>query len=274
MENKMKGKRVLVTGSGTGLGREIAIEFARNGARVILHYAHSIDGAESAEKEILAFGGEAKLISADLSNASEAIRLGNEAVDTFGGIDILVNNAGITMTLEFEKVTPEQFDTLYNVNVRAQYFLIQTVSGAMINNGGGAIVNLSSVHGIRASKGHSVYAGTKGAIIAQTRELAIELAPYNVRVNAVAPGMVPVENHRKVVNDEELAEYGKLIPCGFTGTPLDIAKTVVFLASDDARFIVGQTIVVDGGTTSWMSFSEGFNAEIGLRLGKGYVPDL
>lgn len=273
MSQKMNGKKVLVTGSGTGLGRETALEFARHGAEVVLHYAHSKEGVASAIKEIRDFGGSAHGIQADLQKAEEAIRLAKEAIALMGGVDILVNNAGITMTLEFEKVTPEQYDTLYNVNVRAQFFIIQTVVAAMEAAGGGAIINLSSVHGIRASKGHSVYAGTKGAIIAHTRELAIELAPRGIRVNAVAPGAVPVENHYKAAGPGELDELGKLIPCGFGGTPLDIAKTIVFLASDDARYIVGQTIVVDGGTTSWMSFSEGYD-QIGMRLGKGYVAGL
>jgi len=273
MAEKMNGKKVLVTGSGTGLGREIALEFARQGATVALHYAHSADGAGSAVKEILLAGGKATAIKADLSDVSQAQRLAKEAIDFLGGIDVLVNNAGITMTLEYEKVTPEQFDLLYNVNVRGQFFLTQVVIQSMIKQGGGAIVNFSSVHGINACKGHSVYAGTKGAIIAYTRELAIELAPQGIRMNAIAPGAVPVENHFKAAGTDDVSGMGKLIPCGFPGKPVDIAKVAVFLASEDARYIIGQTIVVDGGTTSWMSFSEGFR-ETGLRLGKGYVPGL
>jgi len=273
MSVRMKNKKVLVTGSGTGLGREIALEFARQGAVVVLHYAHSADGAKSAAKEIQMGGGKATAYKADLREVDQAKKLALDAIDFLGGLDVLVNNAGITMTLEFEKVTSEQFDTLYNVNVRSPYFIIQTALPTMIKNGGGAIINLSSVHGIRAYKGHSVYAGTKGAIIAYTRELAVELAPVGIRINAIAPGAVPVENHFKASGSDDVTGLGKLIPCGFAGTPLDIAKVAVFLASDDARFIVGQTIVVDGGTTSWMSFSEGFR-DAGLRLGKGYVPGL
>ncbi len=269
----MKGKKVLVTGSGTGIGREIALEFARKGADVVLHYAHSADGALSAVEEIRSAGGKAMAIKADLNDVNQAIMLATKAVEFLDGMDVLVNNAGITMTLEFEKVTPEQFEMMYNVNVRAQFFITQTILPAMIKQGGGAIINLSSVHGISACKGHSVYAGTKGAIIAYTRELAVELAPLGIRVNVIAPGAVPVENHLKAAGDMDLSGLGGLIPCGFAGTPLDIAKVAVFLASNDARYIIGQTIVVDGGTTSWMSFSEGFK-EIGLRLGKGYVPGI
>lgn len=269
----MKGKKVLVTGSGTGIGREIALEFARRGADVVLHYAHSADGALSAVEEIRSAGGKAMAIKADLNDVNQAIMLATQAVEFLDGMDVLVNNAGITMTLEFEKVTPEQFEMMYNVNVRAQFFITQTILPAMIKQGGGAIINLSSVHGISACKGHSVYAGTKGAIIAYTRELAVELAPLGIRVNVIAPGAVPVENHQKAAGDMDLSGLGDLIPCGFAGTPLDIAKVAVFLASNDARYIIGQTIVVDGGTTSWMSFSEGYK-EIGLRLGKGYIPGI
>ncbi len=273
MSVQMKDKKVLVTGAGTGLGREIALEFARQGAVVVLHYSHDSDGAESAVKEIQSAGGSAKAIKADFNEVDQAIKLTSSAIDFMGGLDVLVNNAGITMTLEFEEVTPEQFDTVYNVNVRAQYFIIQTALPAMAKQGGGAIINLSSVHGLRASKGHSVYAGTKGAIIAYTRQLAIELAPRGIRINAIAPGAVPVENQFKAAGTNDFSGLGQLIPCGFAGTPLDIAKAAIFLASDDARYIIGQTIVIDGGTTSWMAFSEGYR-DIGLRLGKGYVPGL
>lgn len=268
------GKKVLVTGSGTGLGRETALEFARRGCDVVFHYAHSKDGAEAAVKEVEASGGKATALYADLRETQQAIDLVNRAIEWHGGdLDILVNNAGTTMTLEFEHVTPEQFDTLYSINVRAQYFAIQTALPVMQKKGKGAIVNLSSIHGFRAYRGHSVYAGTKGAIIAHTREIAVELAPLGIRLNAVAPGAVPVENQFKLAGSDDTSALAKLIPCQFAGVPLDIANVVCFLASDEARYIIGQTILVDGGTSCWMSFSEGFR-DCGLRLGKGYVPGL
>ena len=273
----MKNKRVLVTGSGTGLGREIALEFGRRGANVVLHYSQSADGANSAVEEIIAGGCKAKAFKANLAQADEAVVLAKNAMDYLGGIDVLVNNAGISMTREFEKTTPEQFDLLYGVNVRAQYFLMQTVVPSMAAQKKGAIVNLSSIHGFRAYKGHSVYAGTKGAIIAMTRELAVELGPRGIRVNAVAPGAVPVENHFLAAGTTDieaaLEATGKVLPCGFAGRPRDIAHVVAFLASDESRYIVGQTILVDGGTSCWMSFSDGFH-DMGTPLGGRYVPGM
>lgn len=269
----MQGKRVLVTGSGTGIGREIALEFARQGAEAALHYAHSRQGVASAVSEILDSGGRAAAFQADFTEIEQVRRMAQESVEFLGGLDVLVNNASITMNQPFEKVTPEQFDTLYQVNVRSPFFLTQALLPALIETRG-SIISLSSVHALEGLPGHSVYAGTKGAIAAQTRELAIELAPKGVRVNAVAPGAVVVENHYAVDPEYDPEANGRLIPCGFQGTPRDIARVVVFLASEDSRYIVGQTLVIDGGTTSWLPFSDAFRHHSTVPFGRGYVPDL
>ena len=271
--DKMQGKRVLITGAGTGIGREVALEFAREGAAVALHYAHSADGAESAVAEIEGTGGQAAAFKADFTDVNAVKQLANQAVEFLGGLDVLINNAGITMNLPFEDVTPEQFDTLYNVNIRAQFFLTQATLRQLIESQG-IVINLTSIHAFEAYPEHSVYAGTKGAIVAYTRELAIELAVKGVRVNAIAPGAVEVENHYKVVPDYDPKANGEMIPCGFEGVPLDIARVAVFLASDDARYIVGQTLIVDGGTTSWMPFNDDFRKRGDVRFGKGYVPGI
>ena len=270
---RMAGKRVLVTGSGTGIGREIALEFGREGAEVVLHYSHSKDGAASATEELHQLGVRAAVFQADFAQVEEVRRLGRQTLDFLGGLDALVNNAGITMNRPFEKVEPEQFDLLYQVNVRAPFFLTQTLLPALVESQG-AVINLSSVHAFEGYPEHSVYAGTKGALVAYTRELAIELALKGVRVNAIAPGSVVVENHYKAIPDLDLEAGGRAIPCGFVGQPLDIARVAVFLASADARYIVGQTLIVDGGTTSWMPFSDGFRQPMGVQFGRGYVPGL
>ena len=173
---KMEGKRVLVTGSGTGIGRGVALEFAREGAAVVLHYAHSADGAASAVHEIRGAGGRAEAFQADLADIDEVRGLADKAIDFLGGLDVLVNNAGITMNKPFLDVTPEQFDTLYNVNIRGMYFLTQAAVPTMIEQGGGAVINLTSVHAFAGMTEHTIYAGTKAAIVGFTRVLALELA--------------------------------------------------------------------------------------------------
>jgi len=273
---KMTGKRILVTGSGTGIGREIAIEFARQGADVALHYAHDEKGARSAAEEIRALGRRVEAFKADFDRAEEAASLGEQAIGFLGGLDCLVNNSGITFNKPFLDVTPAQFDRLFNVNIRAQFFLTQRVVKDMLAHGGGAICNLTSIHGLSGAPEHSVYAGTKGAIIAYTRSLAVELAHKGIRVNAIAPGWVTVENYYKALPGFNEADAAKVaaekVPLGRSGLKLDIAKLAVFLCSDDAAFIIGQTIVADGGTTALMSLISDFRAPSTARFGAGYVP--
>ncbi len=273
---KLAGKRALVTGSGTGIGREIALEFARQGADVVLHYAHSGAGAESAVEEIQAMGRRSATFKADFADLDEVAELARLAVEFLGGLDCLVNNAGITFNKPFGQVKREQFDVLYHVNVRAQFFLTQAVVDTMFAGGGGSICNVTSVHGLQGAPEHSVYAGTKGAIIAYTRALAVELAHQGIRVNAIAPGWVTVENYYNAIPgfSEEAARESAAyaVPVARAGTPQDIAKLAAFLCCDDAAFIVGQTLVADGGTTSLMSLFPNFREPSGNRFGKGYVP--
>ncbi len=273
---RLAGKRALVTGSGTGIGREIALEFAREGADVVLHYSHSASGAGTAVEEIQAMGRRAAAFKANFDSVDEAVGLATQALSFLGGIDCLVNNAGITFNKPFLKVTREQFDMMYHVNVRAQFFLTQRVAEDMIQRGGGAIVNVTSIHGVQGAPEHSVYAGTKGAIIAYTRALAVELAHKGVRVNAIAPGWVTVDNYYKVLpgfNIPDAQETAKnRVPVARYGIPLDIAKLAVFLCTDDAGYIIGQTIVADGGTTSLMSLISDFRSESTARFGTGYLP--
>jgi len=276
-EPRLTGKRTLVTGTGTGIGREIALEFARQGADVVLHYA--IDpGAVTAAEEIRSMGRRAKAYQANFDRIDEVFALVDKAIEFLGGIDCLVNNAGITLNRPFLKVTLEQFDRLLHVNVRGQFFLTQRVVEAMLKGGGGAICNLTSIHGLQGAPEHSLYAATKGAIVAYTRALAVELAYKGIRVNAIAPGWVTVENYYKAVpgfSEQQAEETArKMIPAARTGKPVEIAKLAAFLCSKDADYIVGQTIVADGGTTVLMSLISDFRAESANRFGMGYVPGL
>lgn len=274
---RLDGKRALVTGSGTGIGHGIALELARQGADVVLHYSHSADGAEDGVKQIRDMGRRAAALKADFTDIDQVEELGRQAIDFLGGIDCLVNNAGITFNKRFLKVTREQFDVTYNVNIRAQFFLTQVIVRDMLTHGGGSIVNLTSVHGFSGAPEHSVYAGTKGAIIAYTRTLAVELAHMGIRVNAIAPGMVVVPNYFKptAFTPEAIEQTAHdKIPLGRHGEPVEIGKLAAFLCSDDAGFIVGQTIIADGGTTSLMSLIDDFRNEATSSLGSGYVPGI
>ncbi len=269
---RMQGKRVLVTGSGTGIGRGVALEFAREGVDVAFHYAHSSQGALEGVAAAEQLGVRAAAFEADFAQVDQVRRLAKEAIEFLGGLDVLFNNAGITLNMPFEKVTVEQFDLLYHVNIRAMFFIIQACLPALLESGKGVIINTSSIHALQAMQEHSVYAGTKGAIISFTRQLAIELAPRGIRMNCILPGAIVVENHYRVMRDYDPADFARTIPAGIMGEPRDIARAAIFLASDDARYILGQTLIVDGGTTAWMPFSEDFKKPLDACFGLGYVP--
>jgi NAD(P)-dependent dehydrogenase (short-subunit alcohol dehydrogenase family) len=274
-KGRLTGKKALITGSGTGIGREIALEFARQGADVALHY-YSEEGGETAAEQIRDMGRRAQAFQANFDRVEEAVELAQQAIDFLGDIHCLVNNAGISFNRPFLDVSLKQFDTLFNVNVRGHFFLTQRVVKLMLEHGGGAICNLASIHGLEGAPEHSVYAGTKGAIISITRSLGVELAHQGVRVNAIAPGWITVENYFKAIpgfSEKEATRMAReKVPVARYGTPLDIARLAVFLCSDDAEFIVGQTIVADGGTSALMSLFPDFRAKSEARFGTGYVP--
>jgi NAD(P)-dependent dehydrogenase (short-subunit alcohol dehydrogenase family) len=273
---RLQGKKALVTGSDTGIGHEIALEFARQGADVVFHYVQSDSGVKAAVEEAKSLGRKSAAFQADFDVLDEVTRLADQASEFLGGINCLVNNAGVTMNRPFLKVKPDQFDKLFNINFRGPYFLTQRLVEGMLQLGGGVICNMSSVHGLQGVPEHSVYAATKGAIIAYTRSLAVELAYKGIRVNAIAPGWVTVENYFKCIpgfTKEIAAEVGhKSIPVARCGEPSDIARLAAFLCSDDASYIVGQTIVADGGTTALMSLVSDFRQASTNTFGKGYIP--
>jgi NAD(P)-dependent dehydrogenase (short-subunit alcohol dehydrogenase family) len=277
-ELRLQGKKALVTGSDTGIGHEIGIEFARQGADVVFHYVQSDAEVRAAVEEVRSMGRRSAAFQADFDVLDEVTRLADQAGEFLGGINCLVNNAGVTMNRPFLKVTPEQFDKLFHINFRGQFFLTQRVVEDMLRKRGGVICNMSSVHGLQGVPEHTAYAATKGAILAYTRSLAVELAYRGIRVNAIAPGWVTVENYFKCIPGftKEIAnETGyKAIPVARCGEPSDIAKLAAFLCSDDASFIVGQTIVADGGTTALMSLVSDFRKESTNTFGRGYIPGI
>jgi NAD(P)-dependent dehydrogenase (short-subunit alcohol dehydrogenase family) len=278
-ELRLQGKKALVTGSDTGIGHEIGLEFARQGADVVFHYVLEDSGVKDAVKQVQALGRKSAAFQADFDALDQVTRLADQSNEFLGGVNCLVNNAGVTMNRPFLKVTPEQFDKMFHINFRGQYFLTQRlVEGMLERKSPGVICNMSSVHGLQGVPEHSVYAATKGAIIAYTRSLAVELAYKGIRVNAIAPGWITVENYFKCIpgfTKEMAAETGyKAIPVARCGEPLDIARVAAFLCSDEASFIIGQTIVVDGGTTAMMSLVSDFRKESTNTFGKGYIPGI
>lgn len=247
----LQGKTALVTGAGIAIGQGVAIGLAQRGVRVAVHFSHSKSGAEETVRQIEDAGGEAILVQGDLRFVPECQRVVDEAVAGLGGIDILVNNSGVTRAVPFLETTEEIYDEQFDLNIKGYFFCAQRALGYMLEAGRGTIVNITSVHGQAGAPHHAAYAGTKGAIISFTRSLAIELAASGIRVNAIGPGLIEVPRYFDIPG--YTTELGaSRVPVQRVGTPADIANAVAFLASDEASFITGQTLIVDGGAIAKM----------------------
>lgn len=265
----LSGKLVLVTGAGTGIGRGVALVLAKMGADVALHYGSSAAGAQEAVAQITASGRRAIAIQGDLGVVADCLRVVDEAAAFLGGLDGIVNNAGITTTIDFLDVTEEQFNRSYHLNIRGEYFCAQQAVRHMIERGrvlrqrnpdgewaGGSIVNISSVHGMLGCPGHSVYAGTKGAINAFTRELAVELIPMHIRANVLAPGTIEVPSYWRKSPGYTREEGNKGVPWGRVGLPEEVGYLAAYLVSDASEFMTGSVLYFDGGLTAKMALPE------------------
>jgi len=245
----LKGQVALVTGSGKGIGKACAIALAKAGADIILGFRNINDQGEVGD-EIKKFGRKTLPVQMDISKLGDihdAIRTGHEH---FGRIDILVNNAGIGAPNPAENVTEHDFDETLNVNLKGTFFTSQAVGKIMIRQKYGRIINISSQAGFIALPTESIYCMTKAAISHLTKCLALEWAPYNINVNAVAPTFITTPGTKKWLDDPEFHQSViKRIPLGKVGDPMDVAESVVFLATSAASMITGTTLMIDGGWT-------------------------
>jgi len=247
-DQRCAGKIVLVTGAQRGIGRAIAVRFAQAGADVALNYFDDKAAAESAVAEITALGRRATALHADIANPAEARRLVEAAERALGPIDVLVNNAAIFPRAPFLELTEDQWDAVLDTNLKATFVCSQEAARRMVVAGRpGVIVNISSGAPYRGSMRATAYMASKLGIVGLSRGMARELAPRGIRVNAVAPGVTNTQMPRLGNTEEALTAVAKSNPSGRLAEPEDIADVVVFLATDEARFIVGQLVHVNGG---------------------------
>ena len=245
---KLDGQVAVITGASKGIGAGIALALAKAGAAVVVNYASSKEGAERIVGEIVGSGGKVVAVQADLSQPADVKRLFAETKKAFGRLDTLVNNAGVYEFGALDSITPEHFHRQFNVNVLG-LLLASQEAVKLFGDGGGSIINISSVAATSAPPTFSVYSATKAAVVAITRSLAQELGPRKIRVNSINPGMVETEGFHAAGLDA--SDFRKQVeaqtPLGRIGQPKDIAPAAVFLASDDSSWITGETFYISGG---------------------------
>lgn len=243
---KFEGKTAVVTGGSRGIGRAVCLELAKGGANVVLCYAGNEAAAQETVRAIEALGAKALAVRCDVSDAAQADALVKAAVEAFGRIDILVNNAGITRDNLLMRMSEADFDAVIAANLKGTFLCMKAASKLMLKQRYGRIVNLSSVVALRGNAGQVNYAASKAGVIGMTKSLAKELASRGVTVNAVAPGFIETDMTAALSESARAAAQGS-IPMGRLGAPEDVARAVAFLAGDEAAYVTGQVLAVDGG---------------------------
>ncbi len=242
----LDGKSALVTGGSRGIGRAIAIKLASEGAAVAINYAGNAKAAEEVKSIIEAAGGKAMIVQADVSNGESVDAMIKEVVDTFGGIDILVNNAGITRDGLLMRMKEEDWDAVINTNLKGVFYCTKAVSKLMMKKRAGRIVNMASVVGLTGNAGQANYSAAKAGVIGFSKTMAKEFASRGITVNMVAPGYIDTDMTSVLPENVREAMVAG-IPLGRVGAPEDVANAVLFLVSDNASYVTGQLINVDGG---------------------------
>lgn len=243
---KLDGKSAIVTGASRGIGRDIALYLAQEGAKVAVNYSGSKDRADAVVEEIKATGGEAFAIQANVDKADDVQNLISSALEQFGSVDILVNNAGITRDNLLMRMKETEWDDVLNTNLKGVFLCTKAVTRQMMKQRAGRIINITSIVGVSGNAGQANYVAAKAGVIGLTKSSAKELASRNITVNSVAPGFITTDMTDALPEDIK-SQMLSQIPLAKFGNPEDIAKAVAFLASDDANYITGQTIHVNGG---------------------------
>lgn len=247
-ELKLENKVAIVTGSGQGIGKGIALELAKEGAKVIVSDINQ-DNIDKTVDEIESLGLEAFGVRADVSNFSDVNQLVKKSIKKFGKVDILVSNAGIYPFKPLSEMEEKDWDNVLNVNLKGIFNCTKAVLPEMIKQNGGSIINIASIAGaVVGFSNLAHYSASKGGVLGFTRSAALELAQHKIRVNAIAPGAIETPG-AKIADEEVAKQFVQAVPLKRMGQPIDIGKAVVFLASEDSSYVTGQMIVVDGGFT-------------------------
>ena len=243
---KLQNQVALVTGASRGIGKEIALELARQGADVIVNFAGNEAKAQEVVEQIVSLGRKALAIRCDVANSEDVSAMMKTVIEAFNKIDILVNNAGVTRDNLLMRMKEEEWDSVINTNLKGVFLCTKAVTRPMMKQRQGTIINVASVVGISGNAGQANYVAAKAGVIGFTKTTAKELASRNIRVNAVAPGFISTDMTDQL-SEEMKTSLLQQIPLARLGEPADIAKVVAFLASEDSAYMTGQTLSVDGG---------------------------